>query len=596
MKNIIFTWLLLAGISLLTTAQNIIWERSHKFTVEGHLERAIEVAYDTTNKQVVTYVAYTDSAFFPINSIIKFDDIGDSLWLTEITDSIGPLGNSRDIEVDAEGNIFFIGEAAIIYPNATPPYSDDFNYVAKINSAGDWLWMYHFNRTAKPYTAPHRMKLLPNGLIFVAGEEPNDISGSTDFFAMMIDTAGTLIWYKTYYQPGSRESIWDLVAEPDGSFTLVGAKENYGAGNGVYMLNIAPNGDTLWSNYILKQDWLTSVGATNLPDGGYMIASGGWLTSQSPFIYRLDNQRQVTDSLFESSTQAAGYQYPKGNMDNSAFFTKYDAQLAPDRRSMVKIDGQLNQLWSTPMQLGLGTNMSILDMVHTGDGTGIIAGSTGMPIPGQPSWATDTDMYIAKIDNVGMPYDPLGNICELSPPTANFTIENLGGGGVGFTFKADSLSSAGVVEPSLYYYWNFGDGNTRAGQDSVTHLYTVGDTDTVTVQLIVENFYGCRDTIAYTNIVSNPTVVGLKNEISSRSAISMSVYPNPANDFVTVALSNNRGQGTAELWSMQGRLLRQSVIRGGTGSLSVAGVSAGVYIIKSQTNQGEVMVRKLVVK
>ncbi|NRA49747.1 MAG: SBBP repeat-containing protein, partial [Phaeodactylibacter sp.] len=416
--------------------------------------------------------------------VTKINDGGDTLWTKDIVDTIGGL-NPQDIAVDRQGNIYVTGEGGRYYPNQTPPnYS--FNYVGKLDSAGNWLWLYEFNQTAAAYTFPQEMRVLPNGLILIAGREPNSISGTTDMFAMLMDTAGSLIWYKTYYDPGSRESLWDLITEPDGSFTLVGVKENYGVDNGTYMLNIAPNSDTLWSHYIIKSDWLSSVGATNLPDGGYMISSGQLLTNQSPFIYRLDSQRQVTDSLFESG--GGGYQYPKGNIDNSAFFTKIDPLAAPYRQSMVKMDSQLSLEWSNPMQLTLGQNMYIYDMVYTGDGTGIIAGSTGMPIPGQPSWATDTDMYIAKIDNVGMPYDPLGNICELSPPIANFTIENLGGGGVGFTFKADSLSDAGIVEPSLYYYWNFGDGSTRAGQDSVTHLYTIGDTDTATVQLIVENF------------------------------------------------------------------------------------------------------------
>ena len=54
--------------------------------------------------------------------------------------------------------------------------------------------------------------------------------------------------------------------------------------------------------------------------------------------------------------------------------------------------------------------------------------------------------------------------------------------------------SSGNLDPPVTFSWDFGDSTTFKGFDTI-HVYSNTDTGTYLVQLIVENAYGCRDTV-----------------------------------------------------------------------------------------------------
>jgi len=66
--------------------------------------------------------------------------------------------------------------------------------------------------------------------------------------------------------------------------------------------------------------------------------------------------------------------------------------------------------------------------------------------------------------------------------------------------------------------------------------------------------------------------------VEIRSEVSLSVYPSPADDYITLELTNENIE-RVELYSLTGQLLRREEVRGPQVEVSVEGLAAGVYSV-----------------
>jgi hypothetical protein len=78
------------------------------------------------------------------------------------------------------------------------------------------------------------------------------------------------------------------------------------------------------------------------------------------------------------------------------------------------------------------------------------------------------------------------------------------------------------------------------------------------------------------------------NEAGGPAGISFKVYPNPANESVTI---ENTSPGTAEdirvsVYDMQGRLLADQMLKQDKLSFDISAYSSGMYIVRVQTAAG----------
>lgn len=88
------------------------------------------------------------------------------------------------------------------------------------------------------------------------------------------------------------------------------------------------------------------------------------------------------------------------------------------------------------------------------------------------------------------------NYIRIHPPVAEFTISDSSGCPPHFViFQDSSVFDTNAVN----YFWDFGDGSTAMG-DSVSHIYPLPGS--YTVELIVEDTVGCRDTLVKPNIIT----------------------------------------------------------------------------------------------
>lgn len=91
--------------------------------------------------------------------------------------------------------------------------------------------------------------VIKNDFIYVLGQTNsiNDING--DHYLIKLDTAGVIIFEKTYGGNLAEEGI-RIITTNDGNFILIGTTESYGNGNkDVHIIKIDGNGVVIWEKY-----------------------------------------------------------------------------------------------------------------------------------------------------------------------------------------------------------------------------------------------------------------------------------------------------------------------------------------------------------
>ncbi len=150
-----------------------------------------------------------------------------------------------------------------------------------------------------------------------------------------------------------------------------------------------------------------------------------------------------------------------------------------------------------------------------------------------------------------------------------------------FTFAA--TGSANVTT----HIWRFGDGAT-ATTANPTHTYTANGTYTVTH--VVTNSCGSDSVIASVQV----TNVGV-NTVSLDGQVSL--YPNPAADFVTVENTAAQAMKTIRILDVAGSLVSEVKATGSkTQRLDVSSLASGTYLVRIELEGGAVALRKLQVK
>lgn len=148
-----------------------------------------------------------------------------------------------------------------------------------------------------------------------------------------------------------------------------------------------------------------------------------------------------------------------------------------------------------------------------------------------------------------------------------------------YTFHSASWSVETLREALTY---------TAEASDATVAVTTSGDTLLLTVTAedgVTQHFYRLiveegDDPVAIDPVAAAPT---------------FRLYPNPAHERVTVALADADAQATLTLTDLQGRLLQTHIFPSGTHQLSLAGLPAGLYLVRVTANN-TATVRTLVIK
>ena len=137
------------------------------------------------------------------------------------------------------------------------------------------------------------------------------------------------------------------------------------------------------------------------------------------------------------------------------------------------------------------------------------------------------------------------------------------------------------------YIWNFGDGNTNTSTLTPTHVYSTSNLNYL-VTLIVKADCGLSDTLSYKlSSISLPESEELR----------MAVFPNPANNRLTLSIPDREVIDTDILWfDLSGKLLNVPLISSKEGSFEfdVSKLPTGEYFLVNRLPKGGAI--KVVIK
>jgi hypothetical protein len=169
-------------------------------------------------------------------------DIGaDTAWVRRYN---GP-GNDWDeggfIAVDGSGNVYVTGTSWGIWTNS------DYATI-KYDSLGNQLWLQRYDGPQGGLEFPSGIAVDDSGNVYVTGESPYNISLNSDFVTIKYYPNGNTAWLRNYDGPVDEyDDPWDIVVDDSGNIYVTGCS---GAAGGSYYdyttIKYYSNGDTAW--------------------------------------------------------------------------------------------------------------------------------------------------------------------------------------------------------------------------------------------------------------------------------------------------------------------------------------------------------------
>jgi hypothetical protein len=227
-----------------------------------------------------------------------------------------------------------------------------------------------------------------------------------------------------------------------------------------------------------------------------------------------------------------------------------------------------------PLQLSIGNDTAfcespdaslVLDAGHAGANYTWNTGATSQQITAITSgkyWVTvDAGAGCVGTDTIQVTVNPLPSVSGISYNRSGNT----------FNFSASGIQNV------ISYLWIFNDGVTSTSP-TPSHTFTIAPTD---VKLIVTNDCG-NDTIAL-NFTTDV-------EDINKEVIDLNLYPNPANDKVTLQIEGTFVLENIVVVNQLGQVVMKEELSGGlkTKTLDVSNLPVGYYILRAGTSGGQI--------
>ena len=186
------------------------------------------------------------------------------------------------------------------------------------------------------------------------------------------------------------------------------------------------------------------------------------------------------------------------------------------------------------------------------------------------------------------------NACNGVGASSSTTVTALSAPTAGFTWGVPVVNQYAFTNTSVggtIYAWDFGDGN-QSSNASPTHIY--GSNGTYTVTLIATGANGCTDTTT--------SVINFVSGVEEVTALGgMTVYPNPANETVNLAIDlNTNADVKVVAYDVTGQILineEQNLMNGqSTFRYNVSEWSNGIYYFQVTTGDVTNTVRVVIAK
>jgi PKD repeat protein/chitodextrinase len=192
--------------------------------------------------------------------------------------------------------------------------------------------------------------------------------------------------------------------------------------------------------------------------------------------------------------------------------------------------------------------------------------------------------------------DAAGNVAISTPlvvktncaPTAVLNANlTLGNAPLAISFDANGSSDPDAGDFILGFDWDFGDGSSHSNANAPSHIYQTANTYTVSLRVMDNRGFYSEPVTKIITVNSNSTAVS-----SQSSEPTVSIYPNPATNIVTIKGSKLK---IIQLFDMCGKLVfTKSVDNEAQTMIDIASLNPGSYIIhvENDTNFSSLLVLK----
>ena len=431
---------------------------------------------------------------------------------------------------------------------------------------------------------------------YLTGEKriPTD---NSNILLIKTDENGNMLWYKTH--GGSLQDYGTKIINTyEGNILIGGYTKNFQSApitdlGAWYLVKADTAGTKLWQgvygNAACNDGWLRSL--LNMKDSGY--AAGGHYAIENNeyknYIIRFDkNLSAIWERLYLTispyTTIYSMLELPNGNLNVVGIEIKTGATVLG---FMMEITPQGHIIWKRNYN-ATGSINSInyaLANAVTPDNGYAFTGYAYDNVTPQAMWLVKTDSLgcdgVHSCDDTTMFVTPLNlpdSVCFGDSVHITF---GFGGRSAPYTLH----STSGFAEDSIYYFDSGNDTITR----TVSFLPTEANTQ-YSFTVTLTDPWGTTKTEQYSFYVKNcSTSVALCHN----DLLRYQVYPNPANESITISCSENEPT-TIYLLNMQGEILFLSQLHNNKTIIDIRDFASGIYIIKLIYNNGFVI--KKVVK
>lgn len=310
------------------------WVRLFNGTGNG-TDQASSIAVDNSGNIYVTGKSAGTGSIYDFVTI-KYNSIGDQVWLKTFNGSNNRNDIANAIKVDDAGNVYVTGSSS---------NGSNFDYATiKYNPDGVVRFVSVYNGSGNGDDVPNSIAIDLSGNVYVNGISFGNGSGN-DYATIKYDSSGNQEWVQRYNGAANLDDEGTAISvDKSGSVYVSGASTGTGTAKDFATIKYSSLGENLWSMrfngsgngddiaYAMKND---STGNLFVTGSGYFSGTGYDYTtikynSEGDFVWLKkyngpDNSRDVSYSLALSRTgeiYLTGLSISNGNTDYAT--VKYD--------------------------------------------------------------------------------------------------------------------------------------------------------------------------------------------------------------------------------------------------------------------------------
>ncbi len=186
-----------------------------------------------------------------------------------------------------------------------------------------------------------------------------------------------------------------------------------------------------------------------------------------------------------------------------------------------------------------------------------------------------------KVDNKDVEVAIAMEKAEVPTYTVTFGVQGEGGT-VAATANGQAINSGDKVAKGTRVEFT---ATPADGYQVKDWIYNGASTEMSNVAVVIKSLGGDANVLA--------VFEKIPSGINDASRTAFNVYPNPANDFVSVTVDGN---SVITIYDLSGKIVMKQNVTSNTNRIDVSSFAKGVYIVKAQNENGTVSSSKLIIK